>query len=144
MSTVTLLDLLALGNGALLLPFFTMREASDLLLICRLFASIIKAHSWHDTTTWVYNVSLWRNCFPNATACLVVLDIRNGKTSGDLRPLKNINWIKFVTIRGMIDVPSNLNDLFAGSECIDVAEAGYRSVQVALRARVNNVRWSTH
>ena len=137
MSTVTLLDLLALGNGALFLPFFTTKDAEVLKLICRLFASIIKVHLWHDTTTRVYNVALWRHCFPNATACLVVLDIRKGKTSGDLRPLKNIKWIKFVS-RGMIDDPSNLNDLFALSECIHVADA-YWSVDPYKLRRVREL-----
>ena len=122
MSTVTLLDLLA-GNGALLLPFFTTKDAKVLKQICKLFASIIKAHPWHDTITRVYNVALWRNCFPNATACLVVLDQRKGKTSGDLRPLQNINWIKFVTIRGRVDTPSNLHILFALSKCIYLTDA---------------------
>ena len=66
---ITALDLLCIGHGAPLLVFLDTRDATELRRVCHGLRIAVARFPWHDTAPRVFHVSLWRACFPRATAC---------------------------------------------------------------------------
>jgi len=58
-------------GGALLLRYFTTRDANELRLVCRHICDAVAAFPWEDRKAPVYDILSWRCCFPQARACLV-------------------------------------------------------------------------
>ena len=58
--------------GLELLPFFSIREACTLRLVCREFVGAIADVRWNDMETWIEgDLGSWRACFPRARAAFV-------------------------------------------------------------------------
>jgi len=119
-------DLLQQAFGpALVFPFLTTKDARELRRVCRDFLGIVSAFRWHDMTTRVKELVLWRRCFPNATACLVGRRARNdGSISSwfEVNPFEGIKWIKFLSIRGLGWCTSKYVSLFANAETLHIDE----------------------
>lgn len=122
---MSIATLLALGNGAPLLPFFTTRDAHVLMLISKAFALAVRAYPWHDTATRVRDIARWRQALPNATACLVAVPFSiRSMPARDIEQLRGLRWIKFASSGAHF--PSDCLRLFAETESIDIAAAQWK------------------
>ena len=116
----------AQGFGpAMVFPYLTMKDAGQLMLVSRQLSPIVKAFPWHDMTTRVKELVLWRRCFPNATACLVSGQARIEESISswfEVNPFEGIKWIKFLRNRGHWWCTSKFVSLFANAETLHIDE----------------------
>ena len=66
--------------SAVILPYFTMAEATALRLVCREFLEAVRDYQWEDSETVILgSIAAWRGSFPRARCANVrKYDLKQG------------------------------------------------------------------
>ena len=86
--------------SAVILPYFTMAEATALRLVCREFLEAVRDYQWEDGETVIQgSIGAWRGSFPRARCANVRKWPSDGGTAR-CTPVVDADFVHFVGLRG--------------------------------------------
>ena len=108
-----LLNIMAVGDGILFLPFLNTRDARHLRGVCRELRALVTNFAWDDrdpesrVVDRAGTVALWRTSFPRAVACTLWqgTSIENPSvTNDDLALLRGVRYLNMARCVNVTDV----------------------------------------
>ena len=122
--SVRLFDILAVGpdgvlNGVLVFPFLdTRHDAIEMRRVSRALRACVARFAWHDLSSLVSSVMLWRQCFPLACACQVSDRLR--LTDADIGLYFGGGRIHALVIQGQVSLTDAAFAHLAGIKQLDM------------------------